>query len=260
MLNGAPGDQPPQIPSVPLPQVSIVKYRNASESNGSTSGAGMFAITRTGATTQALTVKLAATGDATLQDDFVLTAIQFGDVSPITDTIIIPAGARSITLNLLAVDDQLIEATETANLAIVADAAYSISATQGQAFATITDNDKATVSVEASDPSASENDPSGTGKGAFTITRGSGAGSMTVSFTLATGSGQALRIEDYILRLAGSNTTLTGNSVTFSPGVQSLVLEVIPVDDALVEGNETVTLSLNPANTTPLWTGRVRPR
>ncbi|NJL30799.1 MAG: hypothetical protein HC898_03735 [Phycisphaerales bacterium] len=40
-----------------------------------------------------------------------------------------------------------------------------------------------------------------------------------MNFTLATGTGQATRNSDYALRIAGSNTNLPGNSITFADGV-----------------------------------------
>ncbi len=89
------------------------------------------------------------------------------------------------------------------------------------------------VSIVATDPNAAE---TGNDSGTFRISRtGSTIGSLTVNYTIATGSGQATSA-DY-------SPTLTGVA-TIPSGQSSVDLTITPVDDAVVEGPETVTLTL----------------
>jgi len=88
------------------------------------------------------------------------------------------------------------------------------------------------VSVTASDANASE---SGSDPGVFTVTRtGDATAALTVNYWL---SGSAANGSDY--------STLSG-SVTIPSGTSSGNVTVSPIDDATVEGNETVLLTLAP--------------
>ena len=86
------------------------------------------------------------------------------------------------------------------------------------------------VTIAASDSSAAE--PSNAGQ--FSITRtGSTASSLSVSFSR---SGSATNGSDY---------ASLSSPVSIPAGSASVTLNVSPIDDALVEGNETVTLTLS---------------
>ena len=86
------------------------------------------------------------------------------------------------------------------------------------------------VTIAATDASASEAGPD---NGVFTVTRtGSTTGPLTVNYTI---SGTATNTSDY--------TTLSGN-VTIADGQPSATIVVTPVNDTLVESNETVILTL----------------
>jgi len=75
------------------------------------------------------------------------------------------------------------------------------------------------------------------------IVRSSGvATATTVNFTV---SGTATRGTDYLLKTGGcAGATLAGNSISH-PDANPLVIDVCPIDDAAVEGSETVILTLN---------------
>ncbi len=69
--------------------------------------------------------------------------------------------------------------------------------------------------------------------GAFTVTRsGSTASSLTVNYTLG---GTAINGTDY---------TRLGGSIVIPAGAASAIISIVPADDTLVEGNETVLLTL----------------
>ena len=88
-----------------------------------------------------------------------------------------------------------------------------------------------TITISASTPNASETGPTA---GQFTVSRtGSTASSLTVNYTVG---GTATNGTDY--------ATLSG-SVIIGAGSATALITVSPVDDALVEGNETVILTLS---------------
>src|SRR5204862_352363 len=88
-----------------------------------------------------------------------------------------------------------------------------------------------TVTVVATDASASESGDTGT----FTISRsGSTTSALTVNYSLG---GSADRSEE---RRGGYG------SVTMSAGSSSAAVIVTPIDDSIVEGSETVVLTLAP--------------
>ena len=89
------------------------------------------------------------------------------------------------------------------------------------------------VSINATDPDAAEAGPD---PGTFRIARtGSTVGSLTVNYTIATGVGRATGV-DYTPSLSGVATISSGQSF--------VDLTVTPVDDALFEGSEALTLTL----------------
>ncbi|MEH1863566.1 MAG: SdiA-regulated domain-containing protein [Nostoc sp.] len=91
-----------------------------------------------------------------------------------------------------------------------------------------------TVSIAATDANAAE---AGTDPGIFRISRtGSTTDALTVNYTIATGAGQATSA-DYTPTLTGTATIAAGESF--------VDVTITPVDDATVEGTESVTLNLN---------------
>src|SRR5205807_2088969 len=108
-------------------------------------------------------------------------------------------GANAVTLTVQPINDLLLECDETIVLAIITNAAYSVAATSN-AVVTIADNELATLTLAATDPTGSE---TGLNPGAFTITRaGCTNNSLTAFYTVA---GTATDGTDY--------TALSGNVV-----------------------------------------------
>jgi hypothetical protein len=197
-----------------LPSVSVV----ATDASGTETAGNTitYTFTRTGSTAAALTVNFSTFGTATSGSDY----------ASLGTSTVIPAGAGSATKVLTPTDDTLQEPNETVVLAISASAAYTVSGSA--ASSTITDNDF--VTIAATDSSAAE---SAGNSATFTITRvGSTAASLTVNFAM---SGTAASGADY----ASFN-----NSVTIAAGSASASVVVTPIDDTLVEGSETVVLTL----------------
>ncbi|HHN46108.1 MAG TPA: hypothetical protein ENN09_01585 [Planctomycetes bacterium] len=94
----------------------------------------------------------------------------------------------------------------------------------------------ATVTVEATEATASEAGPV---NGRFRITRtGSTAAALSVNFTVA---GSAEISKDYVLK---NGSACIQNAALVPAGAAFVEIDVAPVDDWLVEGTETVELSL----------------
>jgi hypothetical protein len=97
------------------------------------------------------------------------------------------------------------------------------------------------VSIAATDPDAAEeaSDP-----GTFTLSRtGDTTDALVVSFTIATGAGEATNGIDYVEESSGTDLA---TSVTIPAGSASIAITIVPVDDTEAEGPETVVLTIAP--------------
>jgi Calx-beta domain len=200
--------------------------------DGTTSAA--VTVTRTGSSTAAVsaTVNL-ANGSATAPADYnnspLLVNFGAGDSAP-------------KTINIPIVNDTLVEGTETVNLSLVNPTGGATIGTQGTASLNILDNDS---SLQFSGSSFSVNED-GTPITTVTVTRtGSSAGAVSGTVSLADGT--AIAPGDY------ANTPI---AVNFAAGDTTPKTVDIPiVNDTLVEGNETVSLTLgSPTGNTTIGT------
>lgn len=224
------------IPPAPSPpSVSVVASDpDASEED---TDPGAFTVTRSGPTSDPLTVSYALGGTATQGIDF---------VEP-TGSVVIAAGASSAEVPVTPIDDSDPEEPETVLLSLVGGSGYAV-ASPNSGVVTIADNDGSpptlpdppppagppTVTVSASDSDASEE---GGDPGTFNITRtGSTSEALTVHYDLGGSADDA----DF--------TGLNG-SVVVPVGAADIDASVIPVDDTAAEDPETVvlTLSVDPA-------------
>ena len=198
-----------------LPEVSIVATdANAAEPSNN----GTFTVSRTGDTTDALTVNYAIAGTAGNGDDY----------NTLTGSVTIAAGDTSATIVVDPIDDNTVEGDETVELTLTADAAYTLGTADADTV-TIADDDAQTVSIAATNADAGE--PADTGT--FTVTRvGKTTDALTVHYAIA---GSAANGTDY--------DSLSG-SVIIAAGETSATIDVIPIDDAEIEDDETVLLSL----------------
>jgi hypothetical protein len=119
-------------------------------------------------------------------------------------------------------------------LSLSADPAYVV-VVPGLAGLTIVDDDGAVVTIEATDPSASESGDTGT----FTIARIGGDLTAALQVIVAR-SGTATNGSDYA-SIGGASflVTIPANQVTAT-------VTIAPIADANVEGSETVTLTISP--------------
>jgi hypothetical protein len=199
----------------------------------------VFTISRTGDTTQPLTVSYSASGTASNAADYVLPNGQ--------QSIVIPAGQSSIDLTMNVIDDQLWEGNETATFTLTSAwvTTYVVDTTKAAATATIADNDPAPKPVVnitnsyggwAYEQYAAE-------QGTITLSRtGDLSKALTVQLTTA---GTAKSGEDYDAIA----------SVTFAAGSATATAKVKAIDDAIHEGQETATFSVAASDDYTVGTG-----
>jgi hypothetical protein len=183
--------------------------------------AGRFTFTRTGYTAAALTAYFTVSGTATAGSDYqsLGTSVAFG------------AGVTTVTKTVTPVSDTLQEETETIIVTLMQSPNYAVG-TPGSATVNLTSDEAVTqtVTVAATDAAATE---AGLTTGRFTFTRtGDTATPLTAYFTVG---GTAT---------AGSDYHRFTTSVTFLPGVTTVVKTVTPVDDTLQEPTETIIVTL----------------
>ena len=199
-----------------LPTVTVTAPDPNATEDGDT---GSFTVSRTGSTTAPLVVNLERTG----------TAVGGSDYQPLPTSVTIPAGVASATLTLVPIDDAISEQPETVILTIATAAAYTVGS-PASATVNLADNDTASaVTAEATDASAGEaGDP-----GMITLRRaGSTAQQLSVNVQIG---GSAT---------PGSDYQALSSPVTIPAGQSSVVLNIVPVNDAALELSETVSLTV----------------
>lgn len=212
----------PALRIIGAPQKAIVSIE-AIDSLAAEPGmdTGLFKISRD-ITENDLTVNYSVSGSARNQD--------YNET--LSGSVFMPAGQSTVTITITPTDDRGKESDETVTITISDQVAYRLGSCVS-ATVTIVDNDtavKPTVSVTASDANAAEQ---GSDPGTYTFWRTANAKSdVTVYYSV---SGTADNT-DY-------NETLSG-SVTIPSGQTTAKITITPFDDSLVEGDETVVLTI----------------
>ncbi|MDY7050444.1 MAG: Calx-beta domain-containing protein, partial [Microcystis panniformis WG22] len=182
----------------------------------------IYTFTRTGVTTNALTVNYILGGTATLNTDYTRTGTN--------NTVTFAANSATATVTVDPTADTIVESNETVILTLAAGTGYTVG-TPNAATGTIT-NDDTSVTLAVSPSSVTED---GTTNLVYTFTRsGSTTNSLTVNYTLG---GTATLNTDY-------TRTGTTNTVTFAANSSTATVTVDPTADTIVESNETVILTL----------------
>ena len=191
----------------------------ASEIAGNT---GTFTLTRSGSATllaAPLTVTYTVGG----------TAFGGADYTVLSGTVTFAANVATATVTVTPVADPTTEGAETVKLTLTTVAPYDLGS-PAEATVTITDTNFPLVTVTAFDSTAAE---TGNNRGTFRFSRvGSTAASLTVTFTV---TGTATNGTDY--------DTLPV-TVTFAAGQSTVDLSVVPRQDGVAEGSETVIVTV----------------
>jgi len=187
---------------------------------------GQFTLTRTGATTSALTVTVTIGGAAP-------SATNGSDYTSISTSQTIAAGQLSKVIAVTPINDTAVEPVENVTLTVAPGAAYVVGS-PSSATVTISSEDVGTVvTIAATDATAAES-PLNTGQ--FTLTRtGSTAASLPVTVTIGGAAPMATSGTDY---------TSISTSQTIAAGQATKVITVTPINDSAVEPLENVMLTV----------------
>ena len=205
-----------------ISDVTIAALDATATEAGPTTGA--FRVSRTGSTASSLTVFYSVAGTATPGTDY----------TALPGSVTIAAGSSVADILVQPINDTLMEGNETVVVTLSSRPAYTIGSPSSATVTIISDE---RVTIAALDATATEAGPT---TGAFRVSRtGSTASPLTVFYSVA---GTATPGTDY--------TALPG-SVTIAAGSSVADILVQPINDTLMEGNETVvvTLSSRPAYT-----------
>ena len=201
------------------PVVTLIASDPTANEAGDT---GAFTFSRTGPTTSDMVVNFTRTGTATSGSDY--SAI----VTPGTFTI--PVGQAAAVLPVSPLQNATAEADETVILTLAAGSGYTVG-TPSTATVTIADDDVNTLTLTASDATASE---AAGNPGEFTLSR-SGPTTSSLNVTLAI-TGTATGGTDY---------ATIGTTQTFAIGVSSITIPVTVTQDSATEGNEEIVVSIS---------------
>jgi len=167
------------------------------------------------------------------------TATNGSDYDTLTGTVVIPVDSNGVLIPVIVKDDELVEGTESVKLTlegVTSTLPFSVDGSRNTDSVTITDDDNINMDivVEPSIPNGAE--PATVGE--FTVSLASGKTTSVPINVSYTSTGTAASGTDY--------TALSG-TVTIPAGSTSATVLVPVLDDDLVEGEETVILTLDGA-------------
>ena len=235
------------------PHVTIKAASAIAFESGNTEA--VLIVSRDGSTTQALTVRLTIGGSATNGVDYTATPTQ----------VQIPGGATSTEIHIKSIDDSIVEPDETVTIAL-ADVPAATTFDNTLASVVIEDNDTV-VTVTATNANGSESGPQPI---VFRFTRvGDVRSQLEVKYfvnsalrsgggNVSLGDGSVRTISDgtsNTVSFSESGTTSTSatagvdfteppGTLTFQIGESSKQLSIMPIDDAVPEARESLTINL----------------
>ena len=208
-----------------LPSITLAIAPASVTEDGTTNLAYTF--TRTGPTTDPLTVSYTVGGTATLGTDYTgITA------SPVTKTVTFLAGSDTATVTVDPTADADFEADETVTLTLATGTGYTVGTTTA-VIGTILNDDLPVITLGVSPSSVSED---GATNLVYTFTRsGITTNPLTVNYTI----GGSANASDYTGATPG-----IGKTITFAAGSGTATLIIDPTADTTIEADETVALTL----------------
>ena len=208
---------------VTLPTITLAVSPSSVTEDGTTNL--VYTFTRTGVTTNALTVNYTLGGTATLNTDYTRTGT--------TNTVTFAAGSATATVTVDPTADTTVEPDETVILTLAAGTGYTVGTTT-PVTGTINNDDSASISIN--DVTVSEGN-SGTTNAVFTVTL-SNPVDTSVTLNYATANGTATTADnDY--------TAIATTPLTFNVGETSKTITVAVNGDTKVENNETFFVNLS---------------
>ncbi|EMI57568.1 Endonuclease/exonuclease/phosphatase domain protein, partial [Rhodopirellula sallentina SM41] len=226
--------------SVPTFSSSITLTVSPSALDEDNAGNILFTFSRTGDTTNALTVNFIDSGTAEFNNDYIETGAA-NYVGGGTGTVTIPAGQTTASISIDPITDSNVEPDETVVLTIDAGVGYDIGTPDGVSATITNDDSDAEVMLTVGPDSVFED---GTEHLVYTFSRtGDTTNALTVYFNE---SGTATFNDDYLAYGAATFVGGGSGSITIPAGHSSVTVDVDPVVDTNVESDEEVVLTLEP--------------
>ena len=179
--------------------------------------------------------KINATG-APIEIEYTVsgTADEGDDFSALSGTVLIEEGESTGVITLTPINDTDIESNETVVLTLVNGPDYTVGGPDSATVIIVSD-DSNVAQITASDGTAAESN------GAVS------SGEFTVSLSAPNNTGGPI-IVNYAISGTADNETdfdeINENAVTILDGEQDAVIEILPVNDVVQEGTETVIITL----------------
>jgi hypothetical protein len=213
---------------VVAPEAGLLQFVETSFSVNEVNASAVVTIERIGGGGQTVEVSYASGGG---------TATAGADYQPVSGTLTFSPGVLSRNISVGLINDSVDEPDESVQLALDQPTAGAILGPQWEAVITVLDDDP----PPGCQPGIFSfvNNTGNVGEGAATaalvVQRHNGTcGQAGVSYITADGSATA-----------GQDYTLASGNLIFAQDVQSQTFQIPILDDDLVEGNETLTLTLN---------------
>jgi hypothetical protein len=201
----------------------------------------IYTFTRSGATTNPLTVSYTVGGTAEFINDYTQTGA--ASFTATTGTVTFAAGAATATVAIDPIADTITEPNETVALSLVTGVGYAVGTSTAVTGTILSPNPDPTtvlplVQLAVSPAGVSED---GNSNLIYTFTRsGATTNPLTVSYAVG---GTAEFTNDYTQTGAASFTATTG-TVTFAAGAATATVAVDPIADNIDDPNEGVSLTL----------------
>ena len=210
-------EPPPVLPTLAIDDVEVA------EDGGSTA----FTVTLSEVSSEDVTMTC-GTSDGTAEAG--------SDYTAVSETLTIEAGATTGTISVPVLDDEVIEGNEM--FTVTLSGAVGATIEDGEGLGTILDDDG--VEPPPGLPTLSIGDATvdeGGGSAQFTVTL-SEASDQTVTVDYETSDGTAEASSDY---------TTTSGTLTIAPNTTTGTISVPVLDDEVIEGNKTFTVTLSGA-------------
>ncbi|MCT7952729.1 S8 family serine peptidase [Ancylothrix sp. C2] len=226
------------------PVVSIT----ASDPNSTEGGdSGEFTITRTGDTTNPLTVSYSLDNNGFWAYPV---ATNGSDYETLSGTITIPAGASSVKIPINVIDDDVVEWPERVKLFVTGTDNYQVG-NNANAEVKISDNETPLIQLYVEQFGVYDA-TEGVQTGRFLVRRiGSLLEPLTVNYSVA---GTATPGTDYTT--VGFNESTQTGSITIPAGQHDVYIQLNPIDDTEQETVETIDVSLTPNSNYNIWAER----
>jgi|GEM_PF-781924 len=179
--------------------------------------------------------KVNATGDD-LEIDYTIggTADEGDDYADLTGSVVIEEGESTGTITITPINDSDIESNETVVLTLVNGSGYTVGAPSSASVTIVSDDDNV-AQITASDDTSAESNGSVS------------PGEFTIGLSVPNNTGSAITINYTITGTSENGTDYTAindNAVIIPDGDQTVEIDILPTNDVIQEGTETIILTL----------------